>query len=104
MSFEELCDIVSLAASKISAGKQGVHRWYLFGSVLSDFDNAADIDLLILANPESLLTEFRTELQEFCLSLPIHLLMSTFEEAEELSLLDRLNTFEVHSSESGIAY
>ena len=62
-------------------------KWYLFGSALRAFERAADIDVLIVSDTHESSALVRQELDGLCRSLPLHLLLLTTEEENELSFI-----------------
>lgn len=62
-------------------------RWYLFGSALRAFEGAADIDVLVVSDTHESSALVRQELDCLCQSLPLHLLLLTTEEENELSFI-----------------
>jgi predicted nucleotidyltransferase len=63
-------------------------RWYVFGSVLRNPEEAEDIDVLILCSTGDDASFIRRRLRDFCLSHPVHLLLATWEEERELQFVE----------------
>lgn len=62
----------------------GTASWYIFGSVIRDDADSADIDLLVVCQTSDMADSFRQTVDLDCLALPIHL--SIFTEAEEAEI------------------
>jgi len=61
--------------------------WYLFGSALVDAESAADIDVLIVYASEADRVAIRQHLSQCCLPLPVHLILMSREEQDELDFV-----------------
>jgi hypothetical protein len=72
--------------------------WYLFGSTLESFQNAANIDLLILCADDDVASLVRHELQDTCLSFPLHLFLLTRQEEAELNFIAQEHCMKVYPS------
>ena len=59
-------------------------EWHLFGSVDRDDPNATDIDLMILCKSDSQSDALRRAIDTDVLSLPLHLSLMTFDEANAI--------------------
>lgn len=69
--------------------------WCLFGSVLDGGVGASDIDLLILYRDPSQAMDVRKALSRFANERPIHLLLLTYQEDEEVGFRDQEECWEV---------
>jgi hypothetical protein len=74
--------------------------WYLFGSTLRAFENAADIDVLVLCDTDDSVALVRHELREACQRLPLHLFLITRCEEAELDFLASEGCVQVYPSSS----
>ena len=70
--------------------------WYLFGSTLEAFERAADIDVLVLCASNYAVALVRHELQDACMSLPLHLVLLTREEEAELKFISMQGCVQVY--------
>jgi predicted nucleotidyltransferase len=77
--------VSSLRALAESLGSKAEgSRWYLFGSVDRDEEDAADIDLMILCKSDDQADTLRKSIDLDALELPIHLALMTFDEEAEI--------------------
>lgn len=60
---------------------------YLFGSFMTAPDAARDIDLLAVCEDDGVAIRLREELRDLCILLPLHLLVLTQAEEEELKFV-----------------
>ena len=63
--------------------------WFLFGSMLVNPATANDIDLLVLYERDADGPGVRRELAALCLALPLHLMIVSASEEQELGILER---------------
>lgn len=61
--------------------------WYLFGSSLENIDSANDLDILIIYQHLGESELIRAALDQFLISLPVHLTLLTTEEELELDFV-----------------
>ena len=62
--------------------------WYLFGSAPEAFENASDIDVIVLCPSDDTVVLVRHELRDVCMSFPLHLFLLTREEEAELNFIN----------------
>jgi hypothetical protein len=70
--------------------------WYLFGSTLESFQDASDIDILILCDDDEAAAVVRHELQDACLNFPLHLFLLTRQEEAELNFIAQERCMKVY--------
>ena len=74
--------------------------WYLFGSALHIFEQAGDIDILVLADSHEAVALIRHELRDACMRLPLHLILVTRNEETELGFLISEGCLQIYPSNS----
>ena len=62
-------------------------RWFLYGSITTTKRPVGDIDLLVVCKTAADCTTVRTELTSICARFPIHLLLMTRREEEEIKFI-----------------
>lgn len=70
-------------------------RWYLFGSITTAKRPVEDIDLLVVCDADRDCESVRAELASICLRFPIHLLLMTPCEEEEVKFIQSEKAREV---------
>jgi hypothetical protein len=75
--------------------------WYLFGSTLIDANAALDIDVLIVYSRDQDGDLIRSSLSEFCLDFPVHLLLISQEEEQELNFVETQRCKQIYPAEVG---
>ena len=70
--------------------------WYLFGSAIHTFENARDIDVLVLCDSHEAVALIRHELGAACMRLPLHLILVTRNEESELGFLVQKECLQIY--------
>jgi hypothetical protein len=86
MNLQELKTLLRQEATRAEDEVAGA-VWYLFGSVLRKFEDAVDIDLLIVCDSEKAVGHMRNHMRMVCSLLPLHLLLLTKSEETELGFV-----------------
>jgi predicted nucleotidyltransferase len=70
-------------------------KWYLFGSVATAKRSVSDIDVLVVCDTHELCAKVREGLSAACAESPIHLLLMTQSEEEELNFISSQRAIEI---------
>jgi hypothetical protein len=70
-------------------------RWFLFGSITTANRPIRDIDLLVVCEKSTDCEAIRSELASLCCDFPIHLLLMTRDEEDELKFIEEQLAVEV---------
>jgi hypothetical protein len=70
-------------------------KWFLFGSVTTTKRPVGDVDLLIVCRAASDCVTVRMELAAICARFPIHLLIMTQNEEEEVNFIKDKRAIEI---------
>jgi hypothetical protein len=95
VNFQSLLDWLRDCARRVR--KEGLPAsWYLFGSSLRDFQGSKDIDVLLIYPRHVCPVALRAAAERACGMLPVHLLLASCEEEEELGLKKTQGGREIH--------
>lgn len=87
MTTVELLRLLRATADELTPDLGGA-VWYLFGSALRDARSAADYDVAIVCSRETAIV-LRRALKPLCLRLPVHLMILTPSEDQDLNFTGR---------------
>ena len=86
MEMEEITLLLRERARTLAA-RLAATQWYLFGSVTRGVALPGDVDLLIVYTVLSDASELRVALEEFGALIPLHVLLLTPDEEEQLQFV-----------------
>lgn len=88
LSLDNIIDSLRFEAQRIDHLSSDA-AWYIFGSSRDSFNDALDIDILILCTDDASTCILRRELQSMCLKFPLHLFLLTRCEEAELKFIEQ---------------